>query len=499
MIMTQRTTSPRAPWLRRAGSAAVAGALALALAGCDTDEILEVETPDVVLPENLVTAQSLPAVLAAGIGDVALAYRGSGGNPESEGQILYSGLLGDEIRISDTFGTRIEIDTREIRDENSNNQDVFRLLERARVSTERAAASYARLDSTAALGRAESLALAGVTYVFFGENYCSGVPFSAVTEEGEFEYGEPETTEQIFRRAVERADSALVIATARNNANLRDLARIVKARAQLNLGQYAAAAATVGAQPAAGTTAAIPAIATTYSYVIGSSENTTRQNNGTWNFNINQRRFSVADREGPNSLPYRTDNDPRVRYFTPGTAVAAGRGFDQTAFSAQLKYPLRASPTVLANGVEARLIEAEAALQANNPTTFLAIHNALRANTALYPCPTGVTYAAYTCTAPTALAPLTAADIATRTAWENVHFKERAYWLWLTSHRLGDMRRLSRTATASLSGYGRGAAAVYPTGAYFKLNLTYGPDTSLPVPIDEANNPNFTACDNVAP
>lgn len=494
MIMTQLSNVPRSQWLRRRrAGAATAGALALALAGCNTDDILRVETPDVVLPGNLVTAQALPAVLAAGIGDLGLAYKGSGGGPESEGQILYSGLLADEIRISDTFGTRIEIDTRNIRDENSNNQEVFRILERARVSTERAAAAYATLDSANALGRSESLSLAGFTYVFFGENYCSGVPFSEVQPDGTFEYGDPATTPEIFQRALARADSALIIATARNNANLRDLARMAKARAQLNLGQYAAARATVGA---AGT---VPAIATTYSYALGSSENTPRQNNGVWNFTINQRRFSVGNNEGPNSLPYTSANDPRVRYFTPGTAVREGRGFDQTAFTAQLKYPLRASTVPLANGVEARLIEAEAALQAGDAPTFLAIHNALRANTALYPCPTGVTYAAYTCTAPTALPPLTPADIATRTAWENVHFRERAFWLWLTSHRLGDMRRLSRAPTPALSSYGRGAENVYPTGTYFKLNLTYGTDTSLPVPIDELNNPKFQGCDNTMP
>ncbi|HEU4879794.1 MAG TPA: hypothetical protein VFT21_10085, partial [Gemmatimonadaceae bacterium] len=63
-------------------------------------------------------------------------------------------------------------------------------------------------------------------------------------------------------------------------------------------------------------------------------------------------------------------------------------------------------------------------------------------------------------------------------------FKERAYWLFLTSHRLGDMRRLIRQ-------YGRSANSVFPTGPYFKGG-TYGTDVNSPVPQREQNNPNYT-------
>ncbi|MDX1577459.1 MAG: hypothetical protein R3266_03200, partial [Gemmatimonadota bacterium] len=70
----------------------------------------------------------------------------------------------------------------------------------------------------------------------------------------------------------------------------------------------------------------------------------------------------------------------------------------------------------------------------------------------------------------------------------DLHFEERAYWLWLTGHRLGDLRRLVRQ-------YGRAEDDVFPTGAYFKVQAgDYGDDVNLPVPFDEENNPNFQAC-----
>jgi len=54
-------------------------------------------------------------------------------------------------------------------------------------------------------------------------------------------------------------------------------------------------------------------------------------------------------------------------------------------------------------------------------------------------------------------------------------------------HRLGDLRRLSRSTTND--GYGRDPESVFPTGAWFRGGV-YGPDTNFPIPIEELNNPN---------
>lgn len=68
----------------------------------------------------------------------------------------------------------------------------------------------------------------------------------------------------------------------------------------------------------------------------------------------------------------------------------------------------------------------------------------------------------------------------------DLHFEERAYWLWQTGHRLGDLRRLIRD-------YGRDPETVFPSASYHKVG-GYGMDVNFPVPIDEENNPNFEEC-----
>lgn len=93
------------------------------------------------------------------------------------------------------------------------------------------------------------------------------------------------------------------------------------------------------------------------------------------------------------------------------------------------------------------------------------------------------------------------------TALQNLLFRERAFSLFLTAHRVGDLRRLVRQ-------YGRGAESVFPSGARFivtpvrdpKTNkivpgaaesfFTFGPDVNFPVPFDEQNNPQFHGCLN---
>jgi hypothetical protein len=140
----------------------------------------------------------------------------------------------------------------------------------------------------------------------------------------------------------------------------------------------------------------------------------------------------------------------------------------------QMKYPDRGSPATIADGIEARLIEAEATLKAGDPAGALTALNALRSDAAVLALrgyPAG------------SLPPLTL-QVGT-TAQVDQLFKERAYWLFLTSHRLGDLRRL-------IWQYGRTANSVFPIGPYFKGG-NYGTDVNSPVPQQEQNNPQYVA------
>jgi hypothetical protein len=463
-LMTKtRVGGRRTLWWRAVGARLVRSAiglgLALSLGACDLDEILTAEDPDVATPESLDNPQALLAVLAGAKSEFQVAYSGNTG---AEGQINLSGLFADELLNAESFPTRIEVDQRNVTVDNATTQGLFRALARARASAQFAVEKFEKFDEGVA-GHSEALSHAGFAIILFGENYCSGVPFSRLTESGATEYGEPLTTTQMFDTAVARFDAALTIATSASVAddNLAALARVGKARAQLALGQFAAAATTIGGPTG---------VDDEFVYLVEHSENSTREQNGVFVFNQISERWTVSDNEGINGLPFRSDNDPRVPYRrSPATDV----GFDNfTPQFDQLKYPSRSADVPLATGLEARLIEAEADLRNNQLVDWLAKLNALRANPPSY---TGV--------AAGALAPLVAP--ATQAARENLHFKERAYWLWLTSHRLGDLRRLVKF-------YGRTQDAVFPTGPYPRSNIggQYGTDVNLPLPIDEANNPN---------
>lgn len=428
--------------------------VALSLGACSLEEMLQVEDPDVATPGSLDNAQALPAVLAGAKSEFQVAYSGNTG---AEGQINLSGMFADELLNAESFPTRIEVDQRAVEAENATTQGLFRQLARARASAEFAVEKFEKFDSGTE-GHAEALILNGYAIILFGENYCSGVPFSRVTEAGETIYGEPLTTEQMFDTAIAKFDAALDMGA---SEELDMLARVGKARAQLALGQFTQAAATIG-----GTAG----VEDDFLYLVEHSENSGREQNGVFIFMAISERWTVSDNEGVNGLPYRSDNDPRVPYRrSPATDV----GFDNfTPQYDQMKYPERGADVPLATGVEARLIEAEADLRNGANVAWLLKLNALRANPPSY---TGVDAGA--------LPPLV--DPGTATARENLHFKERAYWLWLTSHRLGDLRRMVKF-------YGRAQDAVFPTGPYPRSNIggQYGTDVNLPLPIDEANNPN---------
>jgi hypothetical protein len=125
------------------------------------------------------------------------------------------------------------------------------------------------------------------------------------------------------------------------------------------------------------------------------------------------------------------------------------------------------APVPLATGIEARLIEAEDLLDKNNVTGWLGKLNAARATLAGLPA---------------------LADPGTPAGRVDLLFRERAFWMYFTAHRVGDLRRLVRQ-------YGRAPNTVWPTGNYFKGGV-YGPDMNLPPSQAERNNPEYKGCTN---
>ena len=427
--------------VRRFGRTAVAAVLLAGLACSAADGLLEVEDPDIINPANLNSASAATA-LAAGVA-LRLSQATSGG----ESLFLFGGLLADEWRSGDTFEQRNTTDQRSLIPENSFLAGQLRNLMRIRVEGELAIGALREYkpDPVSDVGRL--FAFTAFAETLMGEHYCDGIPFSRL-EGGRIVYGEPITTDSVFILAIANADSALANRAGEDSAGVKSFASVVKGRALLDRGQFAAAAAAVAGVP------------TSYKYQVTHSANS--NSNQIWSLNTSAKRYVLSDREGINGLNFRSANDPRV----PSTA--SGLAFDTfTPFVSQSIW-LRYSPVTIVSGIEARLIEAEAAAKTGS-ATYLTILNNLRSSAGV-----------------AGLAPLT--DPGTEAGRVDQIFRERAFWLFSTGHRLGDLRRLVRQ-------YGRNPESVFPTGAFHKGG-SYGDAVNIPVPFDEKNNPNFQGCLN---
>jgi hypothetical protein len=423
----------------------------VAASACNLGDLLDVDDPDVATPGSLTGEDALPVLLAGAFGDFQLAYSGDNAGV-TEGMVNLGGLLADEFAIAESFPTRVPIDRRDIDNVNTTLNTAYSYVHRARAAAELSARRHQEFAPNTP-GHALSLAIAAYSYILLGENFCSGVPVSTLTDAGGTEFGPPLTTEQLFTEAIERFDAA--IAASEADSPEQYLATVGKARALLNLDRAADAAAVAAEVP------------DDFVFEIEHSDNTARQENGVFAYVNIQGRWTVADNEGGTGLPYRSAADPRITFeLDPDDGV----GFDGvTPMFHQLKYPERNVDVVLASGTEARLIEAEAQLEAGDVNGWLGTLNALRTAAGL--------------------GQLT--DPGTTAARVDLTFRERAFWLWLTAHRLGDLRRLVRQ-------YGRAANSVFPTGGYSQGG-TYGDDVSLPIPFEELNNPLAEECDASVP
>jgi hypothetical protein len=318
--------------------------------------------------------------------------------------------------------------------------------------------------------------------------FCSGVPLSTVGFEQNYTYAPSSTTAQVYQHANVLLDSALSLVM--DSADLQTLVRVGKGRALLALGQYAAAADDVSSVPdnaAYRLRISFKPAAGSLNILLGGLGHSS----------------TVANAEGQNGIPYISSGDPRT---ASDTATFTG-GY-------QIHYPNKyrtANTTMagsidsvyltLANGVEARLIQAEAALHAGDVNTWLTTLNALRTDGTFTTVPSSdpdsVGVIDTTWNAGTGgvagLKPL--ADPGTQTARIDTMFAERAAWLFFTGHRLGDLRRLSRQ-------YNRDPNGVFPTGSYLSgasPTGLYGTDVNAPIPTSERINPKFHGCLNREP
>lgn len=449
--MTRRKTHRRI-----LGALGLLGLATLPIQGCDPNSILQVTDPDIILD-----ATSASGALALKNGVILRMAQATNGIQGPDALFIYSGLLADEWRSGDTFVQRNDMDQRRFDPTNTFLAGSFRALNRVRVEGGAAITALRTYSPTPAANIGQMFAFIAFAENLAGELYCNGVPLSNLAGRT-LEFGDPLSVDSVFTRAVSFSDSALANVTGEVASRITNLAAVVKGRALLNRGQFAAAATAVTSVP------------TTFRFDV--THSLTVNDNQNWALNPNAKRYTMADLEGGNGLPFSTANDPRVVRKIGGSIFDSA--FPITLISQGIWG--RTTSIAIATGIEARLIEAEAALQAGGVSGWLSIINTLRTNTALYPTPqTGFT----------AGAALTAvADPGTAAGRVDLMFRERAFWMFGTGHRLGDLRRLIRQ-------YGRDSEAVFPTGAFFKGG-NYEDAVTLPVPFDERNNPQFVECTN---
>jgi hypothetical protein len=475
--------------LMRYSGRAVATTLVLAaatmLSSCDTvkNNLLEAVDPDIIDPNSVQSAAGAIAVRNGALSRLRTA------TADGESSWMFGGLLADEWASSSTFIQNDETDQRQTQLNNGTVNTELRALYRVRTSANQAIVLLNKYRPTPAADIGEMYFARGFAELQLASDYCNGIPLTDAVAGDTIAFGTPVPVKDVFTVAAASFDTAMNLSTGTDAASvaINRASRIGKARALLGLGSLTNAAAAA---------ALVTGIPTTFRYDVTAS--LTGGSNTLWNQGASQTRYAVSDSlQGPrrdilvkNAIPFLSANDRRV----PAHYRIASNGKDTVKSQDGNTFVIavdslwgQTTAVALTHGVDARLIEAEAALAAGNAAGMMTILNTLRGTpvqiTAPSPTATG-THPGWTTPV---LAQLT--DPGTQAGRVNLLFRESAFWQFGRGVRLGNLRRLIRD-------YGRAAdgSDTFPVGQHYKGG-TFGPDLNLPVTTDEhVGNDKFTLC-----
>ena len=442
---------------------ATLGALAL-LAACSSfrDQLLEPQQPGVIGPEATESPTAADALRKGALSRLRQATVGG------ESIWLLAGLMTDEWKSGDTFTQRNETDQRIVQTNNGNISSMYVTQHRARGGAYDALAALRKFIPDTVSKQAQMYWVMGVAELGLAENFCSGVPYGFLVD-GVPTYTNPLTSAQGFTLAMTHLDSALALAAATDTftVSVRYAIQITRARTLVNMG---------GAANFAAAAAAVASIPTGYQYL--QTFSLTTADNAVWSLNNSAKRWVVGDSFDTggiiqNAIPFASANDPRVPKTGTTLNSTLLKAFDTNTWFVQQTIYGRSDPVPLATGIDARLIEAEAKLVAQDVAGMMVILNALRTTSQRL----GVYQVPVMAALPTPT---------TQTAAVDLYFREKAFWAFSRGQRLSDLRRLIRQ-------YGRTQAQVFPVGQFFKGG-TYGTDVNFPVTTDETPNPNWKGC-----
>ncbi len=413
--------------------------------------------------------------------------------------VFFNGLLGASSELSDEFtysdfmygaAAYAAIDARITAGSAELGDSPWLLLLQARSSLLLALPGLTTYEVGSGRSRiGEAYALMGYAELLIAESYCAGTTLSQVIPGGGIQYGNPLTTDSLLGTA--NADFNAALAAAYGNDTVAALAHVGLGRGLLDRAQYSAADTAVASVPSS---FVYNDVLEPGDYSSGSPYSFNLYDDGFYNGDA---LINVADREGSNGLNFLSAHDARLTFDSSVTTPDGGPWYLPTKFEANFAL------IPLATGIEARLIEAEDALQAQQTSAWVADLNQMRnsgctATGADTVCGIGAVQVPGQASGLASLS-----DPGTDSGRVSLMFRERAFWLFGTGTRLGDLRRLIRQ-------YGRDPSVVFPVGPYpngHNVNLPtpipdYGTDVNLTLPTQAGlfargltiSNPNYKGC-----
>ena len=305
--------------LAKHAALALAALSTTALAGCGIeDNLLEPQQPGIITPESVANAGATGAVaLYTGALGALQAWECGGGlltgaNNNSQSICMYSDLLTDVWKTSDTFTQRIDMDRRVIQANDAEVTGRYGTIQQARGFFRDAILSLKANAPTETDKIAEMYWALGLTQTALAEYFCNGIPLG-YTVGGVPEYTKPYTNVEVYNIALAHLDSAstaLGSGTSANTVRVRNAIAVVRGRVLVDLGKFADAATAVAGVP------------TSYQYVITYSQPTV--SNAIWQNNYaasSSARYVVGDSVAlvqgvetviRNAVPFASANDPRV-------------------------------------------------------------------------------------------------------------------------------------------------------------------------------------------
>ncbi len=392
--------------------------------------LLDVEAPSRIPAEALDDPATAPLLLNGAIGEFECAL-GS--------YVVMGGMVGDELVDATQTADRWPYDRRDVQPTDRRYGEfgctalgVYTPLSTARWTTESVLAKLQGWTDAQVAGRAGLIATAaaysGYAHLLLGEGFCSGVLL-----DGSLVPGGEATRADVLGRAVDRFGLAITTAQAASNADILNMALVGRARARLDLGDRAGAAADARLVAA--------------NYVKNATASTLASRRENRVFEQNNQAQAVTIGPAYRNLTFGGVADPRVRVTDTGRNATDGN-----RIWAQNKYSGLATAIPIATWDEAQLIIAEA----EGGQTAVGIINLFHTRAGL---------------------PVFASTDAA--AIRSQVIEERRRELFLEGHHLGDVIRYSLALTPA-------------TGTAFPKGGTYGSTTCLPLPnVERLNNPNF--------